>query len=513
MVYRGKPSTACDRCRGRRLKCDRARPSCSQCIRAQVDCPGYRNTAELSFRDQSEEVIRKAKAKHRARKSVVVAEPNSRQPVRKGIALDVALSSPPEELAKGYFFTHYGGSHMPYLLDLTRNQDNAPINAALTAAGLAALSNLRMSPQMMLNARRHYTLALSRTRHALRDPALCRKDGTLAAVVLLGMFEIITCSDGSFAERWMKHMDGAAQLIELRGLRQVEGAAGLHLFTQLRAQNVLSRIYQERYCSPILAQLTQEAPKYRDPNYRTIDRLGILVIRLSSLCAAIKDGTINRPTEIIRLSLSLDAEFISTLLSIPPTWVYSTIEVPQFEGERRMQSVWGNRFHIYGNLTISSAWNNYRSARLVIHELIITAAKSLRNSSYTNSRIEQESLVIQSERTCHQIVEDICASVPFHLGATAENVGCGGNAGAPTGAGGITVVWPLLIAANSGFASPALRKWVMDCLDKIGHSLGINQALAVAQLLRDGIRTRSLICPDSSGDLHQCYGVVNEREK
>ncbi|PWY69703.1 hypothetical protein BO70DRAFT_432353 [Aspergillus heteromorphus CBS 117.55] len=505
MVYRGKPSTACDRCRGRRLKCDRVRPSCSQCIRAQVDCPGYRDTAELSFRDQSEEVIRKAQAKHRARRSPGT-ETINQQLDRKAISLDVVLSSPPEELAKGYFFTHFGGGHMPYLLDLTRNQDNAPINAALTAAGLAALSNLRMSPQLMLNARRHYTVALSRTNHALQDTVLARRDETLAAVVLLGMFEIITCSDGSFADRWVKHMDGAAQLIELRGLQQVERSAGLHLFTQLRAQIVLSRIYQERYCSPILAQLTEEAPKYRDPNYRTIDRLGILVIKLSTLCAAVKDGTIQQPTDIIRRSLSLDADFMSTLLAIPPTWAYSTVEVPHSEGGSRMHSVWGTRFHIYRNLTISSAWNNYRSARLVIHELIITAAKSLQHSSNMNTRNEQESLILQSERTCHQIVEDICASVPFHLGATAGDAdACGGIAASPTGAGGITVVWPLLIAANSGFASPTLRNWVTDCLDKIGHSLGINQALAVAQLLRNGMRTRSFASVDSSEDLYQCY--------
>jgi hypothetical protein len=48
----------------------------------------------------------------------------------------------------------------------------------------------------------------------------------------------MTCTDDSFIDRWMKHMDGAAQLIEHRGLEQLNRPEGLRLFTQLRAQIV-----------------------------------------------------------------------------------------------------------------------------------------------------------------------------------------------------------------------------------------------------------------------------------
>lgn len=102
---------------------------------------------------------------------------------------------PVQELAKGYFFCNYmAGSphsgHMSYLIPLVSDPQSSAINAALNAVGMAALSNIRMSPRMMLKARREYTTALSQTNHALRDPVLSKRDDTLAAVVLLGMFEV-----------------------------------------------------------------------------------------------------------------------------------------------------------------------------------------------------------------------------------------------------------------------------------------------------------------------------------
>jgi hypothetical protein len=79
---------------------------------------------------------------------------------------------------------------MSYLVPLIEDPQNFAVNSALNAVGLAALSNIRMSPQMMLKARREYTAALSHTNQALRDPIKSKQDDILAAVVLLGMFEV-----------------------------------------------------------------------------------------------------------------------------------------------------------------------------------------------------------------------------------------------------------------------------------------------------------------------------------
>ncbi|KAJ5382126.1 hypothetical protein N7517_000037 [Penicillium concentricum] len=574
MVYCGKPSPACGRCRTRRLKCDQGSPSCTQCMRAQVDCPGYRDPLDWSFRDQSEDIIRKSQQPTRKKRTTtsISTSVQNRTPLRN------SLVYPVQELGKAHVFVNYMsggpcGGHMSYLLPLMKDTRNSPVlTTALTAVGLAALSNIRLSPRMMFQARKEYTTALSQTNDALRDPVLSKRDDTLAAVVLLGMFEVMTCSDDSFIDRWIKHMDGAKNLIEHRGSEQLTRQEGLGLFTNLRAQISISQIYQEKYSSPTMTQLTQDAKQYRDPDDRMVDEVSRVVIQLTNFCAALKDGSITQPSEIIRRTLNLDADLMSILLTAPPSWGYKTVKVPLVDGEPVIRTVWGDSYHVYRNLSVSSVWNNARAARLLMHEMLLDAVKLLENSPGSSSLHQQQIIASQSRQIAHQLVDDICASVPFHLGmgmedtydwpssnqsaagesypvASEQGNSHGSFSTTPlpwpsmpaftsaersssletdaaylgaflpntntmnsethypsplspsfevSGAGGVTLVWPLLIAANSGFASPQLRKWIIGCLEKIGHSMGINQALATAQLLRDGMDSRAWMSPDGT---------------
>ncbi|KAL3470775.1 hypothetical protein BJX99DRAFT_238891 [Aspergillus californicus] len=514
MVYCGKPSPGCGRCRSRRLKCNQARPSCSQCIRANTDCPGYRDPLTLTFRDQSAEVVGKArKTVTTSKKKPAHCRTTSRDIPRP----KATLSFPEDELARGFMFSNYlSGSpgsnkgYLAYMSSLAKEPQvwESAAGSALTAVGLATMSNMRMAPQLMLAARREYTTALSRTNAALMDPVLSKADDTLAAVVLLGMFEVTTCTDGSFFDRWMKHTDGAAKLIEMRGLEQLERPEGLHLFTQVRAQINISRVLQEIPTSPIITQLTEEAKKYRSPEDRMFDDFGTIGHKLADFCASIKDGTITHPTEIIRIALNLDAELTCMLLCLPISWHYRTVTVPQVDDGLpipQAQTIWGNTYHVYGSISISYTWNNYRSARLILHEMIIEAATELEELFPYEISGEYTTLLIQSQQICHQLVEDIVATVPFHLGAaiddntyparsTSEQ---GGNERASP-ASGLTLAWPLLVAANSGFASQELRRWIITVLDRVGYSMGHNQALAMAKLLRDRMRSRAWLDVDGS---------------
>ncbi|KAJ5890220.1 hypothetical protein N7504_011030 [Penicillium tannophilum] len=520
MVYRGKPSGACERCRSRRLKCDQGIPSCSACIRARVDCPGYRNRLDLGFRDQNDEVISRAQRSAQKKRSAALTPVSVEESGSGTLSFSPRnnVEFPVQDLAKGYFFSHYitgglEGGHMSYLLPLIADPGNVAVNSALNAVGLAALSNIRLSPQMMLKARREYTNALSETNQALANTAMSKRDDTLAAVVLLGMFEVLTCSDGSFIDRWMKHMEGATKLIEFRGVDQLSRQEGLNLFTQLRAQIHIGKIYQEKYSSPLLFQLSENAMRYRDSNDHIVDELGLEVIRLSNFCASMKDGSVTDPGEIIRTALTIDANLTSLFISVPAAWSYRTVKVPIFNGEAITRAVWGDTYHIYGSLASSSMWNNYRSARILVHELIIDAVKTLEASaSEDTDRRRQSALDSQSRLIAHQLVEDICASVPFNLGAGTEvSEGADIEGPAPfrvTGAGGFSLMWPLLIAGNSGLACQELRQWIIDCLEKIGHSMGINQALAMAHLLRRGMRSRAWISEDSTSSNYGCIGVT-----
>jgi hypothetical protein len=79
---------------------------------------------------------------------------------------------------------------LTYLNTLRITEDNPAINSAISALGLASLSNIEMAPGLMASARKEYATALRWTNSMLRDPSQSTADATLAAVILLGMFEV-----------------------------------------------------------------------------------------------------------------------------------------------------------------------------------------------------------------------------------------------------------------------------------------------------------------------------------
>ena len=61
---------------------------------------------------------------------------------------------------------------------------------SLVAVGLAGLSNIKKSTDLRTKATEEYTQALHLINSALKDETQCTSDATLAATMLLGMFEV-----------------------------------------------------------------------------------------------------------------------------------------------------------------------------------------------------------------------------------------------------------------------------------------------------------------------------------
>lgn len=185
------------------IQCDQRRPSCSQCIRAHRECSGYRDVATLSFHDQSEEVIGKARRQQNTKASVKALS-CSRRP-SPSTANGYQQSSPTlfpsvtfsvNDQASGFIFSHYVRNakntrgHLDFLPTVIREDTSPAVKACISALGLASLANIHMSPELMSAARHEYSAALSATSVALRDRECARSDSTLAAVELLSLYEV-----------------------------------------------------------------------------------------------------------------------------------------------------------------------------------------------------------------------------------------------------------------------------------------------------------------------------------
>jgi hypothetical protein len=117
------------------------------------------------------------------------------------MAIIPAIQIPTETQASCHFVSNFvlvprqGSTRgfMDYLIPLMKSESsNSHLQHAFNACALASLGNRGASKGANFTDRAfaEYTKALSATNTALRDPEASKTDGVLAAVLLLGMFEV-----------------------------------------------------------------------------------------------------------------------------------------------------------------------------------------------------------------------------------------------------------------------------------------------------------------------------------
>ena len=128
--------------------------------------------------------------------------PAGGQPSMAGSAIIPALAVPPEQLASCHFLANFvlvprqdngGRGFMDYLVPLIKSEPpNSSLVHAYNACAYASLGNRVTSNGIDFadHALSEYTKALAATAVALKDPEMSKSDGALAAVLLLGFFEV-----------------------------------------------------------------------------------------------------------------------------------------------------------------------------------------------------------------------------------------------------------------------------------------------------------------------------------
>lgn len=129
-------------------------------------------------------------------------------------------------------------------------------------------------------------------------------------------------------------------------------------------------------------------------------------------------------------------------------------------------------YHVYPNTWIIGAYNLYRVARILTHEIILNWYA--RNLGRNDMDVQRR----QSETVLARLNADICASVPFALGEM-EN-----GESLPKASVGMALIWPLYSAATMDGVQESTRAWVITRLDRLGHKFGIQQAVSLANVLK-----------------------------
>jgi hypothetical protein len=203
--------------------------------------------------------------------------------------------------------------------------------------------------------------------------------------------------------------------------------------------------------------------------------------------------------DLMKRAQALEQEYQDWQASLPSDWRARTVAwVDQIPGgEIAKAEVCPGRVDMYDDVWLANTWNHTRVARLFISGAIVRCAAWI--CSPVDYRTTPE--YAQSVRLCVDLVTDIIASIPYHLGwrvgssgtlitpedmrshVTPETFSC------PKALGGFFCLWPLFAINNSDYPSDSQRNWAKGRLIWISENLGLKHAKvlsAVSSLLVEG---------------------------
>lgn len=398
---------------------------------------------------------------------------------------------------------------------------NGCLEAGLKALGMARLTQMYTDAATRSEARRLYMQALHLTNSALRSKSGAHRDSTLLTANVLSIFEAVMSLHRSFDE-WSTHINGAATLLYLRGDALFQTTTGGRLFMQTTASLTLSCLTQRQPIPPHMLELHRRAERYIVDPSEMPWQYQLVSMKVANLQSeTLIDSSPKRKEDaedILRRALEIDDEFENLFRNPPPAWQYTVVpSAPK-------GLVFSDHYHVYSHFLCAQAWNGMRGSRLMLRN-IMKQAIATGGPELLSGLSGQD---IQNLQSSPQVVHDlqlaILATVPQQLdqslagkneiiallrasnphsksqqpGVLHANFGSfGGDTVNPFRrqrqifpdiprvqlSGGYILQWSLFIAARSDAPGGKIRVWVVDVLRMMGKTLGIQQALVIANML------------------------------
>ncbi|KOS18148.1 Uncharacterized protein ESCO_002595 [Escovopsis weberi] len=544
MVYQGKPSKGCQMCRSRRIKCQKSRRQ----------CPGYKDEFDLVFRNETQATERRAqraskkaqakKAKKGGSPSTSSLPESSLMPVKSessSPASQISSSSwsyspipprPPlpakhpvpinslwrtpqlgvDDQAACFFISNYvlipqqGSTRgfLEYVVPiLTEGHVSAPFKQAFDACALATLANhLSLAADLEKRALQKYTQALSLVSRALRNPESRLQDSTLAAVLLLGLFENVTAQQPAMFA-WGSHIEGAVQLVEGRGPEQFQTKIGIAMFIAVRTQMIIHTLSTAKLPKSGLGWWAKDEA-VRNKYASQCQELGLCigdikakVNRLMQSLPRNKDS-IEAMKDLIKQAQAVDRRCLAWAESLPSHFRYNAVHIEEYDRhcDHTKAEIFPGRVDAYQDLWIASIWNMMRCSRIILASTVV------RCTAWICSPIDYRTTpeYIEAAKMCIETIEDIIASVPYQLGwfssrkfllqhPSLSQFACGVEE-TPKSLAGYFLAWPLALVQGQDYTTELQRAWVKQRLVYIGKELGVRSALMLSELR---IRTPSML--------------------
>ncbi|KAH6665817.1 hypothetical protein B0J14DRAFT_212458 [Halenospora varia] len=496
----------CHECRSKRIKCDKSVPACDRCTNSGKTCPGYEPNSELVFRDMSQYAEKKVRgrvggrvyAESEASTMAISSSSDSQTPVPSSghlvatIGQRSGITPPPRtnfrDIAIPRLFFDYktNSNALPLgnysvLEDIANSRDTTLcLQQALQAVALQHLANQINDNSLEAEAARAYSSAVTLMIEILGHPVQAKKDSTLATSVLFGLYNLIHGYEMPNGFWSHFHFKGRLSLLRLRGDEQLTTRTGQMLWAITYIIHVMKCI-SSNIRPPDEAEKWLELVDGKDLPRQSV--LSTINLRTARLCAEAQDiFDMEQQDEIwliallniVKDGIEIDRRYQTWSETPEGFWLYQVVRSPSPNNPA------GPHHHVYHDTTVGFIWNNFRSVRIHLHEILLHCCTLIEShpsrqpilSGFEETRIES-SIVIQD------MITDICASIPFCLGLIdAEGRG---TTDRPQSVEGYRCMYPLYLAMVSAEEGGEIQTWIRNKLEWISAAMGVRLAMILAR--------------------------------
>ncbi|WYZ44208.1 hypothetical protein EsH8_VII_000644 [Colletotrichum jinshuiense] len=375
---------------------------------------------------------------------------------------------------------------------------------AVSLAALAAQRPVNANPALF-HAQGHYLRAVRAVNKAIMDPKEALDDQTLGAVLMLAFYEvdiisgtnpffcdglltrthqILTASRGSIAE-YTNHMKGAAIMVKLRGQKGLETPEGEEMFAITRNQCLSIHCLPN---SPEVAEFTWLL--HHECRGRMQHAIASMDIQSSKIRQDVdralgarnrKPETIEKVLDALKRARALEAKFRRLNNDPSPEWKVDTVEWVLERSDEEIETGPAFTGPVYGffNLPLAILHVATWCCHLMLTTTILRCMAWLVSPDDYRMGEEYEEL----KRSAILRIEDTIAAVPFFCkwngyGVVVSQFPCGTTKPDDPlkGAAGLMILWPLVTACSSDFATPRQRQFLRNRLKYLADVAGIKQA-------------------------------------
>ncbi|KAG8531775.1 uncharacterized protein KY384_003411 [Bacidia gigantensis] len=307
---------------------------------------------------------------------MMLVKPDANEVIVANDFIQFGLPQDPEQQSVAFFMSNFafraeqseeiwGGclSALPTFLE--QASPKSPLAAAAATTSMAAIAWSPGGEEFRKQSLSRYVTSLKRINDALKDPKQAKSDNLLMAVLILGFYE---CDPEPFEDF----------------LSVTEGTIPDDFVPS---------------CADRLVMLTKDIPHLRRREKQLAEEPD-QVARRTQAEALLADA---QDTDVL-------LDFWASMM--PQEFQFTSFKLPVVD-DKKAKDMYPSSMDVYYDHTMASTWNTWRITRIRVLQIIMNCADTI-NPPIKNTPHAYE--YETSLDTLKGLTNDICASVPFHLG-------------------------------------------------------------------------------------------------